>query len=414
MRNFWLIARHEYLNRVRRRSFLLASLGIPIGIALIMTISIVSQGSASDPRPLGLIDQAGVVTNPEFVMLDAVEMQQFEREDEADAALQLGEIQGYVLIPESFLLSAPLQYSFWDQAPDDDLISDLNQYLRTQLLSNYPDDIQTLMLTDPILTIRSADGQREINSEGALLSILIPYFASFIFYLAMVSSGGYLLQAVSDEKENRTIEVMITSVRPEELIAGKAIGLLAVGLTQLLIWILVLVAIILAGPSIWEGFQLVQIPWSFLGIVLIFFLPTSILIAGIMIAIGGMVEEASQGQQISGFINMLFMSPWFFSILFFTSPDSPLAVILTLIPFTAFLSTALRWSLSVVPLWQLIASWTILSLTAGGAVWAAARIFRLGMLRYGKRIRLIVAIRHLFNPGESQAPMPDPQEIGHA
>ena len=133
----------------------------------------------------------------------------------------------------------------------------------------------------------------------------------------------------------------------------------------------------------------------FVGIIVLFFLPSYALVAGLMTAIGGAVTEVRQGQQVAGIVNMLFVAPLFVLPVLMAAPNSPLSIGLTLFPTTAFVTVALRWSFSAVPLWQLVASWGILFLTALGSLWASARIFRAGMLRYGQPLSLRAALATL-------------------
>ncbi|MFN2164892.1 MAG: ABC transporter permease, partial [Anaerolineae bacterium] len=140
----------------------------------------------------------------------------------------------------------------------------------------------------------------------------------------------------------------------------------------------------------------VEIPWGLLGIVLFWFVPSYALMAGLMISIGSTVTEMQQGQQIAGILNLLFVFPFFLTVMIFTSPNSPLMVLLTLFPTTSFLTVSMRWAVTAIPLWQLAASWILLVISAGVSIWAASRIFRVGMLRYGQRLELrgvLAAIR---------------------
>jgi ABC-2 type transport system permease protein len=120
----------------------------------------------------------------------------------------------------------------------------------------------------------------------------------------------------------------------------------------------------------------------------LFFLPTYALIAGLMIALGSLVADHQQAQQLSSLVTLPFMLPFFFMVLVFTSPNSPLLVALTLFPPTAFTSVAMRWGMTAIPIWQLVLSWVLLVATALASIAFAARVFRLGMLRYGQGLKL--------------------------
>jgi ABC-2 type transport system permease protein len=197
---------------------------------------------------------------------------------------------------------------------------------------------------------------------------------------------------VADEKENRTMEILITSLSPEQLIGGKASGLMAVSLTQVGIWLLAIVAGLIVGAQFLEPLRMIRIPWAFLLVVFLYFLPAYALIAAMMTAIGAAVTEMRQGQQIAGILNLLFILPVLLSAMVFTNPDSPVLVLFTLFPTTSFVTVMLRWSTSVIPFWQLAASWLLLVVSAVLGLWASARIFRAGMLRYGQSLDLGAAL----------------------
>ena len=191
------------------------------------------------------------------------------------------------------------------------------------------------------------------------------------------------------------MEVMITALTPEQLIAGKALGLISVSLTQLLIWLLTIVLALAIGARFTPLLQDIRLPLTLLGIVIVYFIPAFTLVGGLMTAIGSAVTDTRQGQQIAGLLNLLFALPFFFVVLIMEGPNNPILVALTLFPTTAFLTIALRWSVAVVPLWQLACSWVLLVASAAFSVWAAARILRVGMLRYGQRLSLHAVVETL-------------------
>ena len=192
------------------------------------------------------------------------------------------------------------------------------------------------------------------------------------------------------------MEVMLTSLTPGQFIGGKTVGLLAASLTQLAIYIVAaVVALKVAAPSVAE-LQQATVPWGYLGMMALFFFPAYGLIAAVMVAIGSAVTEVQQGQQIAGMLNLLFMFPLFLMPLIFENPAHPALVFFTLFPTTSFLTISLRWGLGTVPLWQLGVGWVLLVATMVAMVWSAARIFRVGMLRYGQPLSfkaVVAAVR---------------------
>ncbi|HLF26288.1 MAG TPA: ABC transporter permease [Anaerolineae bacterium] len=391
MHRLWLVAKHEYLKIARRRSFVLATLGIPLFLVAIMAISIVTALGSRDERPLGYVDHsgllaAGIQPQPREDRPRA-ELRAFLDEAAAQAALEAESIQAFVVVPEDYLESRAVELFYWEQSPDDSIESDFAAFVRANLAADLPPPARTRVLEGTEITLRSADGSRELRSDE-FGNFLLPMLVGLLFTFAVFSSAGYLLQAMTAEKENRTMEIMITSLTPEQLIAGKALGLIAVALTQLLIWAAAAGATLAVGSPYIEFLQTLEAPGSFLLVSLAFFFPAYVLIAAMMIAVGGVVTETQQGQQIAGLLNLLFTLPYFFIVLIFSTPDSPLLVALTLFPTTSFITITLRWGSTLIPDWQLILAWVLLVASAGLSLAAAARIMRLGMLRYGQRLEL--------------------------
>lgn len=395
MASFLLVARHQYLTMVRKRSFLLGTLAFPLLIAVVVAIAIFTETGGRDLRPLGVVDHANILPTsavmPDPARRGSVEIRPFPERSAARRALEDGEIQAFYVLPADYVHSRRVELVYWDEAPGDAAREQFVDLIRTSVLADLPPEIRTRAMEGASLLIRSADGRRELAQED-WLSFVLPIAAGLFFMIAVMSSAGYLLQAVTTEKENRTMEVMITSVTPEQLIGGKALGLMSVSLTQLLIWVLAgVIALLVVSRT--TTLQVTGIPWSTLAVIVIYFLPAFALVAGLMTAIGSAVTETRQGQQIASVINLFFMAPFFLVALILSQPNSPLMVALSLFPATAFLTVILRWSVTIVPLWQMIASWVLLAGSAAVSVWGAARVLRVGMLRYGQRMDLRAVIR---------------------
>lgn len=399
MRNFGLIAKHEYLKIVKQKSFLVGTLWLPVMIIGVMVVAILASLGQRGELPLGYVDYTGLLDDTVTLPLDAsdkapVAIQAFPDESAARAALEAEKIQAYYIIPADYMQSGSVQLFYLNQRPGEIAQDDFESFLRANLLAAHPVEIQKRIVAGSSITFRSSDGNQELEGEN-VLGFLVPYVAACFFIFAVMNSGSYMLQAITDEKENRTIEVLATSVRPGELIGGKALGLMSVGLTQLGIWVLTGVLALLVASFFVPEVQGVRIPWTLLGVVALFFLPAYALTAGMMTAVGGMVSDLRQGQQIAGILNLFFMLPFFLISLIMTKPNSPLIVALTLFPTTAFVTVAMRWAITTVPLWQLAASWVLLAASAAVSVWLAARIFRIGMLHYGQTLHLKTIVTRL-------------------
>ena len=391
MRKLWVVVNHEYAKITRKRSFLFGTLAMPLFFVAIMALAIVAVMAGEDQRPIGYVDHAGVLTKVTSLPPDKddgpnpIQLVPFATETLARNSLQNSLIQAYYVLSADYLTSHDVQLVYWDREPSAPAQGRFDTLLRANLTSGLPPDIATRVQKGIDLTARSADGHQEVGGSS-FINIFVPFFIGLFFTIVVLSSGNYLLAAVADEKENRTIEVMATSMTPGQLIGGKAIGLMAVALTQIAILGLTIAVSLIVGAQFIEALRAITLPWSMLLTLAVFFVPTYALIAGMMIVIGSMVTETRQGQQIAGALNMLFTLPFFFIVLFFTAPNSPLATILTIFPTTAFLTIALRWSMTTIPMWEMIMGWVLVVASAIFAVWAASRIFRVGMLRFGQRL----------------------------
>jgi ABC-2 type transport system permease protein len=405
MRKFWVVAKHEYLKILRKRSFLLGTLAMPLFFVGIMVLAIVVIIAGEDQNPIGYVDQAGLLTTvtslppSEDDGPNPVTLVAFADEAAARAALENREIQAYYVLPADYLTSHNVQLIYWDKMPRGQAQRRFDNLVRANLSTALPADVAARAMKGIDLTARSADGRQEVGGES-FINIFVPFFIGMFFSIVVLSSGSYLMEAVSDEKENRTIEVMATSMTPGQLIGGKAIGLMAVALTQIGILAATIAVSLVVGAQFIEALQALAIPWSMFLTLAVFFVPTYALISGMMIAVGSMVTETRQGQQISGAISMLFTLPFFFTVIFFSAPNSPLATLLTIFPTTSFLTIALRWSMTTIPLWEMIVGWVLVTASAVFMVWAAARIFRLGMLQYGQRLDVKSMLRAVRSGAE--------------
>ena len=398
MPKLWVVAKHEYAKITRKRSFLLGTLAMPMFFVVIMALVIVVMVTGEDQRPIGYVDQAGLLITvtslppTEDDGPNPVDLLAIADEAQARAALDNGRLQAYYVLPADYLTSHNVQLYYWDKQPRSAAQRRFDNLVRANLAASLPADVAARARQGINLTARSADGRQEVGGDS-FVNLFVPFFIGLFFSIVVLSSGSYLLEAVTDEKENRTIEVMATSMTPGQLIGGKALGLMAVALSQIGILVVTIVIGVLIGAQFVEALRGLSLPWSMLLTLALFFLPTYALIAGMMIAVGSMVTETRQGQQIAGALNMLFTLPFFFMVVFLSAPNSPLATILTIFPTTSFLTIALRWSLTTIPMWQMVVGWVLVTVSAIFMVWAASRIFRMGMLRYGQRLDLKSMLR---------------------
>jgi ABC-2 type transport system permease protein len=389
MSKVWLVALHEYKLHVFSRRFLLGLLSVPLIIAAMIGLIFLVMTMDTNTKPIGYVDHSGLLANPvpppPVVKPDRpIEMRAFNDESAARTALDSGQIQAYYVLSQDYRTSGNLTVVHI-QSLKSTSTTQFYDFLNANLLSGITPEIAQRLVKGSQITVQSADGSRKVSGDN-WFTFLMPFIAGIGFIIAMFTSGGYLLQAVVDEKENRTMEVILTSVSANQFMSGKIIGDIAIGLTQILAWLGFIAIIILLSRSSITFLKGIQLSQQTTFLMVIILLPAFVMVAALMAAIGATVTEAREGQQVVGLISLPVWIPYMLTGLILSNPNSPIVIGLSLFPFTAPLTMLMRDSLTILPAWQVASSAAILILSAIGSVWLAGRAFRLGMLRYGKRL----------------------------
>ena len=232
----------------------------------------------------------------------------------------------------------------------------------------------------PIFALSGVEGKMFHPMAFTVITALV---SALVLSLTVVpASIALFVSGPVEEKENRTMEIMISSVNPGQLMTGKIIGNIAVGLTQLIIWLIFGWIGLKVGGQFWPLLQDFSLPPNYILVLLLVLLPSFVMVAAIMAAIGATMTEAREAQQVSGMFSLPIMIPYYISSSIIMNPNSPLAVGLSYFPLTAPITILIRMAFTVVPAWQIALNIGILVVFAILAIWFAGRAFRLGMLRY--------------------------------
>jgi ABC-2 type transport system permease protein len=384
------VAWHEYRRHVFNKRFLMGLLSVPLMVVVIVGLVFLIISMENNTTPLGYVDHSGLLTDPLPAPVTEppdkpVPMLPFTDEAAARSALEAGQIQGYYVIPADYLSSGKVELVHLEAVK---IVArqQFYDFLTVNLLRNTEPAVAARLLEGGEVTIVSADGSRSASTKD-WFNVLLPMLAGLLFMILMFTTGGYLMQAVVEEKENRTMEVIVTSVSPNQFMAGKIVGDIAIGLTQIMFWGLFIVLTVLVGRNYADFLRGIQVsPQAILLLVVVMF-PSFVMVAALMAAVGATVAEAREGQQVTGIIAMPVWIPYMLMALIIGNPNSPVAVALSLFPMTAPLTMLIRVGLTILPAWQIALSAAIQIASAVGAIWLAGRAFRLGMLRYGQRLK---------------------------
>lgn len=396
MIRLWRVALYEYRRNVFKKSFLLTLLSIPLMVAFSVGLGFVLTSLQDNDLPVGYVDQADVFNSaipaPIPGQSEPVIFISFQTENEARESLEAKEIQAYYVLGADYLETRYIELVY-TKKPGENASQQWYDFLQINLLSDQPTEIASRTASGTDVTVRSLDGKRTMADSGPTFGNFMPLFITLAFLALILMSSGFLIGAVIEEKENRTMEIVVTSISPVQLIGGKLLGIVAIGLTLMVTWALIVILGIFAARQMGIGwFQNLEMDWSVVLETTVIAIPAYVLAAALMITIGTMVTTTQEGQSFSSIFVIFHMIPLYVGFAFLNNPANSLAVTLSLLPFTSLMTIAMRNLFYSVPIWQVAVSVCVQTLSALGAIWLASRTFRLGMLRYGQRLRL----RRLF------------------
>lgn len=399
MGKWWLVAKREFLYNLRRPAFLFASFVMPFLLAIVMFVvfSLIANTFTADVTdPIGYVDRSGVLAG-EVDKPDNVSA--YADVESAEAALQDGTLRAYFLLDENYLETGEVSIiRNGDLAPAAE--NEIEDFLLANLAAQTGDAEVAQRISDPVdVQVRALDSGRLLEPEGIIGLFLAPFVFMLVFLISVSSTSSYLMSGVVEEKSNRIMEILVTSITPFQMLAGKIIGLGALGLIQIGVWLILGALVITFGTQGGGILSGVSIPADVVVLALVFFVLNYFLTATIFAGIGAVTGSEQESRAISGLFGFFSAIPFFFIFSFFTDPNGPIPVFLTLFPLTSPMVVILRSAFTVIPPIELAASFIILVVTTLVVMWLAARIFRFSLLMYGKR----PSLRALFGALRSGA-----------
>jgi len=417
------IARREYLTTIRRKAFLFTVLGTPALYALLMFIMIKPQinervTQMKNFRVLGVVDSSGAFANAQPEITGSIstdlslmgprtvqpkstsfrtEVRFFPDQAAAERALRGGGVNQVLVIPADYLATGSLRR----YAAETNIFSSVDERMVTgwivkSLLRGQVDSLRIERVARPArgmdLYALNPRGEFELHDDRReMFDFLLPFAFGMLMGLCIVIGGQYLLQGVAEEKESRILESMLCTVSAEELLAGKLFGLGAAGLTIVGAWIAMGAA--MAGPAL--AMAQVHVSPALLAMAVVYFLLGYLFYGGLMTGIGAMTNNMREAQQFAFMFTFMNFIPFYMMTSIIGRPGSNLATGLSMFPPMAPVAMMLRLCAPsfAVPPWQLALSIGLLAASACLVLLAAARVFRIGLLMYGKTPNLPEILR---------------------
>lgn len=423
MNKIGLIIKREYLRRVSKKSFILLTLLTPFLFAALVFVPLwLSTIKGDEVRNIAIIDMTGKYAqlfenNESYHFIHSDKTLDDYRQDNDK------EIFAFLSITDDLLNNPKAATLYSEKQVPVELSRLVDQTLSKQLESeklasfnipNLKEIIQESKINFNVQTIKWSEDGQESTSSATVASVIGMVF-TFIIYMFIMMYGAMVMQGVMEEKTNRIIEVMISSVRPFDLMMGKVIGIGFVGLTQVFLWGIITTVLVSVGGLMFAGgadisalqtgpqmgmmdtnalasssgneimgiinsINIAEIGISFI----IYFIGGYMLYASIFAAIGSAVDSQEDTQQFMAPVTIFMVFALYAGIYSMENPDGPLAFWCSMIPFTSPIVMMVRIPFEI-PLWEKLLSVSLLYASAIGIVWLSAKIYRVGILMYGKK-----------------------------
>jgi len=386
----WIVARHEFLTTVKRVWFVVATFVLPFifagvgyGMHTVGQRAVEESIASVRNKPLGFVDRwGGLPERPGFV--------KFADEDSARKALIAKSIGSYIIVPEDYLAQGQVQAVTLRRptlltAQQPPLPPGVRDWLLDTLLKDVtPERLRRAKapLLIPKLDYLDESGNKATEEQGETEQRAFTAYAFFmLLFMSIFTSSAYLLQGMAEEKENRVMEMVLSSITPDQLMLGKLIGLGAAGLLQMAVWTsMSLVSLLFAAVTI------VVSPAAFF-LCFAYFLLGYVLFGCLMLGFGALGTNLRESQQMASIWSFIGASPAMIVIALFESPQGTVARVFSYIPFTAPTTMMFRYVIDPkgTPAYDIVASMLLLVGSTWFALRVSARLYRAGLLLYGKR-----------------------------
>jgi ABC-2 type transport system permease protein len=396
-----LILRHEFLSTIKRTGFIILTFILPViallAIGVFHIISGVSQPPAESIK-IGYVDESGGFE--QFTEQGNITLVRFDTKETATEAVIKKDIQEYFVIPSDFLSKGQVnryttQRELVPPAANSAAIKD---FISSNLLAGKVPNTTITIVESPLnlVTTRLTATGAIASEQGGLTNILIPAIFGVLLVLSLIFSSTYVLQGLGEEKENRLMEILLSSVSTRQLITGKVLGIGAAGLAQVMFWVISAPLLLnLASSSLGGFISAIIIPVNFLVLGVVYFILGYFLFAVLSACVAAVSSSVRDAQGLASIFTLFPIAPfWFFSFLLLY-PNSPVWVVFSIFPFSAPVLVMLRFGMTGIPGWQLAVSLVVLMLTILGGLLLAAKLLRTYILMYGKRPRLGEIFRNL-------------------
>ncbi|HPL81873.1 MAG TPA: ABC transporter permease [Anaerolineaceae bacterium] len=400
MRKIWRVFKYEFMSVVSRRSFILGLILVPLLPTIIIgLVSLLKPKDSPDlvktivkevstTKPYGVVDESGLINDyPNWAMGQLIP---FEDESLARQETQAGKLDGFYIVSADYVETGDVLLV----KPEVSMVGEMKynaifeELIRYNLLDGddalYAKLVNQVKVTTEYLDIDQAD-TRDQNDPS---TFMVPFFISFFFYMLLIITSSMMLNSVTKEKENRTMEILLSSAEPVDIFGGKILARGLASLLQAAVWLATILLLAkLTNRTLNLPFKL-EVPTAVFTWGIPYFLLGFLLYGSLMAGLGAMVPNTREGGQFSLIMNMPLILAYLALSEFVANPNSAATLFLSLFPLTSTIVMPTRLAIGAVPVWQLIVALLLLALTVWLVVRAAANLFSSQNLLSGQKFNL--------------------------
>lgn len=425
MHNTWLIIRREYLDKVRTKGFIISTLAMPLLIALALLpgrlitlntgkthhVVIVSSDQNIAAQAKNQLEEAAKSNSGEDSAGRVAGNYQIEISTDLSAGqhsqlrdrIARKELDGYVWLGPEEIASRRITYfrretgDFLDESAMRSALR--NAFYAAALVQHgvTNDEVANILKSVQLDTVQVDRGKESRVNSGAAIGA--GFSMALLLYTTLIFYGVAVMRSVVEEKSSRVLEVILSSVTPKQLLAGKIIGVGAVGLTQILIWVAVASVFLVPQATATSFLKNANISPHTLAVFPVFFLLGYLLYATMYAALGAILNTEQEGQQMQIIIMLPLIIALSFVLFIIKDPNGAVSTWVSMIPFVAPVLMYLRIAVQTPPVWQIALCLALLLGTIYGLLVLCSRIYRIGILMYGKRPTLPEIVRWLKYSG---------------
>jgi ABC-2 type transport system permease protein len=407
----WAVVRREFLERVRSKWFLVSTVLGPIFMIAVTVMPAVLMGAGGGQQHIAILDEgsgalgqrltAQLASGSHF-LVDRVQVPAGRVTpvmDSLTSEVQAKALDGYLVVPAGALESGALEYRGRNVTSPRDMAmleAGVRQAVMMERLTQEgvnPAIVQQSQAKISLTTLRIS--KHGATGETGEATFVLAYILGFVMYMAIFLYSVNVMRSVVEEKQTRIIEVLVSSLRPFQLMLGKVVGVGAVGLLQMAVWgtaaaalihySTVVLALFKVSPAAAAGVQLPAIGGALVVLILAYFLLGYLLYSAMFAVVGAIVNTDTEAQQAQMPVVMLLVAGIIMFPAVLNEPGGTVATVMGLVPFFSPIIMPIRYAASDVPLPDVLLSVGVLAATVVAVVWVSARIYRVGILMYGKR-----------------------------